>query len=157
MRTLIINDLHGNLPALEAVLNSESYDGVIVLGDLVDYGPFPGEVIDVLRSIEAKIIQGNHDHAVGYGVDCRCGDKTHWVSVWFRENVTNELLSQNDKKYLAKLPLYLENEDSLFVHGSPSDPLCDYLYPWIGYNDLKNKISNKSIENKYALEIVGKE
>jgi len=72
MRTLIISDLHGNLPALEAVLNSESYDGVIVLGDLVDYGPFPGEVIDVLRSIEAKIIRGNHDHAVGYGVDCRC-------------------------------------------------------------------------------------
>jgi len=92
-RLLILSDIHGNMPALEKILESiEKYDDVIVLGDLVDYGLHPGEVIDLLKSIGAKIVRGNHDHAAAYRVDCRCGEATHWLSVWFRENITLELL-----------------------------------------------------------------
>ncbi len=137
MRVLIISDVHGNLEALQSVMESAGdWDEIIVLGDLVDYGPDPGDVIDELRGTGARIIRGNHDHAVAYGVDCKCGVATHWLSVWFRENVTMKLLDRNDKKYLASLPERLEVDLGMLgrgvaFHGSPSSPLYGYLYPWL--------------------------
>jgi predicted phosphodiesterase len=138
---LIISDIHGNLPALKSILENISFDELVVLGDLVDYGPFPGEVIDLLRSHDAVIVRGNHDHAVAYRVDCRSGKATHWVSVWFRENITYKLLSRNDIGYLASLPTYLVRDNKLFIHASPIDPLYDYLYPWIGLEELLKRIN----------------
>jgi predicted phosphodiesterase len=146
MKILIISDIHGNLPALKTILENISFDELIVLGDLVDYGPFPAEVIDLLRSYDAMIVRGNHDHAVAYGVDCRSGKATHWVSVWFRENITYKLLSKNDVKYLANLPIYLVRDNKLFIHASPIDPLYDYFYPWIGLEELLKRISNVASE-----------
>lgn len=73
-RLLVVSDVHGNIYALEAVVEGvRGWDRIIVLGDLVDYGPRPGEVIDYLREHDALIVRGNHDHAVAYGVDCRWG------------------------------------------------------------------------------------
>ncbi|GBF08395.1 conserved hypothetical protein [Aeropyrum pernix] len=137
MRVLVVSDVHGNLPALEAVLEAAGrFDEVLVLGDLVDYGPWPGEVIDVLRGLGARIVRGNHDHAVGYGVDCRCGEETHWLSVWFRENITQKLLGDAEKRFLAELPLELRLDGVLAVHGCPRNPLYCYLYPWMGRESL---------------------
>ena len=139
-RVLLLSDIHGNLHALRAVLETvKEWDEVIVLGDLVDYGPHPGEVIDELRGIDAKVVRGNHDHAVAFGVDCRCGEETHWLSVWFRENVTLNLVSRADRQYLAQLPLKLVVEDGLgaiALHAAPSNPLYEYLYPWLGDGEL---------------------
>ncbi|NOZ30491.1 MAG: metallophosphoesterase family protein [Crenarchaeota archaeon] len=135
-RLLVVSDVHGNIYALKAVVEGvRGWDRIIVLGDLVDYGPRPGEVIDYLREHDALIVRGNHDHAVAYGVDCRCGEATHWLSVWFRENITNKVLSRRDKEFLSMLPLTSELEDSnvrvVLVHASPSNPLYSYLYPWL--------------------------
>ncbi len=135
-RLLVVSDVHGNIYALKAVVEEvRGWDRIIVLGDLVDYGPRPGEVIDYLRGHDALIVRGNHDHAVAYGVDCRCGEETHWLSVWFRENITNNVLSKRDKEFLSKLPLRSEIEESdvkvVLVHASPSNPLYSYLYPWL--------------------------
>jgi protein phosphatase len=144
-RILLLSDIHGNLPALRTVLNVvDKWDEVLVLGDLVDYGPHPGEVIDEIRRIGARVVRGNHDHAVGYGVDCRCSDETHWLSVWFRENVTLKLLGEGDKQYLAQLPLKLRIGDTpeiLAVHAAPSNPLYEYLHPWLGDDELCAKLS----------------
>ncbi len=136
-----MSDVHGNLHALRAVLShAAGWDEILVLGDLVDYGPRPGEVIDELRGLGAKMVRGNHDHAVGYGVDCRCGEATHWLSVWFRENVTLRLLGDGDRRFLASLPLRLPVEAGGLrgeaVHGAPSNPLYEYLHPWLGEGDL---------------------
>ena len=133
---LVISDIHANLPALKAVLETvRSWDEVVVLGDLVDYGPNPGEVIDELRGLEARVVRGNHDHAVAYGVDCKCGSDTHWLSVWFRENVTLKLIGDSDRRFLASLPLKLAlglgSLQATLVHAAPSNPLYDYLYPWL--------------------------
>ncbi|MCE4611545.1 MAG: metallophosphatase family protein [Desulfurococcales archaeon] len=149
-RYLVISDVHGNLPALKAVLEAvRRWDDVIVLGDLVDYGPNPGEVIDELRSIGAKIVRGNHDHAVAYGVDCRCGSDTHWLSVWFRENVTMKLLGGNDLRFLADLPLKLAlNVGSMratLVHAAPSNPLYDYLYPWLDEESICSMLKSRNL------------
>ncbi len=140
-RLLVISDIHGNHDALRSIIdNVERYDEIIVLGDLVDYGPEPGEVIDFLREHGARFVRGNHDDAVGYGRDCRCGESTHWVSVWFRENITNKLLGENDKGFLRSLPERLVFQlDSIIVeavHGSPASPLYGYLYPNIDDQEL---------------------
>ena len=135
MRILVISDVHGNLPALEAVLGAaRGYDEVIVLGDLVDYGPWPGEAIDRVRSLGARVVRGNHDHAVAYGVDCRCGEATHWLSTWFRENITIPSLSKGDREWLAGLPHRLTlpgDPGATAVHAAPANPLYAYLHPWL--------------------------
>ena len=65
MRLLIISDIHGNKEALDAVM-AVPHDDVVCLGDLVDYGPSPGECIDLLIDQKIPVIMGNHDSAVGF-------------------------------------------------------------------------------------------
>ncbi|MEM4003460.1 MAG: metallophosphoesterase family protein, partial [Ignisphaera sp.] len=75
MRIVIVSDVHGNTEALRAVLDSaERWDGVWFLGDFVDYGPEPHIVIDIVRTLKPDVIvMGNHDSAVAFDMDCRCG------------------------------------------------------------------------------------
>ena len=63
MKLLILSDIHGNLDALHAI--RESYDELWVLGDIVNYGPEPGEALEAVRATASIVVQGNHDHAVG--------------------------------------------------------------------------------------------
>jgi predicted phosphodiesterase len=65
MRILILSDIHGNLPSLEYVLKQEkSVDCVISLGDVVNYGPWSNECVDLLDTLDHKIlITGNHEEA----------------------------------------------------------------------------------------------
>ncbi|MEB3779207.1 MAG: metallophosphatase family protein [Desulfurococcales archaeon] len=148
-RILVVSDIHGNIYSLNTVLeHARGWDELVVLGDLVDYGPHPGEVIDILRGYDAKIVRGNHDHAVAFGVDCRCGEETHWLSVWFRENVTLKLLSEDQRKYLASLPLKLNLEiDGLnihMMHAAPSNSLYAYLYPWLDNSQVCKLLKSHS-------------
>ena len=76
MRVAIFSDIHGNLPALEAVLADVARrrpDAMYCLGDLVGYGPFPNEVIERIRSEQIPTITGNYDDGVGHDRDeCGC-------------------------------------------------------------------------------------
>ena len=58
MKLLIVSDIHANLEALQAVL-AESHDELWVLGDLVNYGPNPSEVVDLVRRNASVVVQGN--------------------------------------------------------------------------------------------------
>ncbi len=74
MKILILSDIHGNYEALKSVFDKVGkFDEVLVIGDMVDYGPDPEVVIDFIRSLGAKVVKGNHDEAVASGVDCMCG------------------------------------------------------------------------------------
>lgn len=65
MNYLILADIHANLPALEAVLDRESgWDEVLFLGDAVDAGPHPDEVLARLSELPGEFVMGNHDRAV---------------------------------------------------------------------------------------------
>ena len=65
MRLGVISDVHGNLPALEAVLDDmPSVDAMICLGDIVGYNPFPSECVDLVREECDLALQGNHDREV---------------------------------------------------------------------------------------------
>jgi Calcineurin-like phosphoesterase len=70
MRIVIISDIHGNAESLSTL--PDQYDELWVLGDLVNYGPEPGVVVDFVRSHAAVVVRGNHDDAVGFNRDPRC-------------------------------------------------------------------------------------
>src|SRR5262249_11252997 len=75
MRIGILSDIHGNLPALEAVIADvmvRELDAVYCLGDLVGYGAFPNEVVGRIRNLRMPTIMGNYDDGVGFDRD-DCG------------------------------------------------------------------------------------
>ncbi|SMB88468.1 metallophosphoesterase family protein [Deinococcus hopiensis] len=64
VRLLLLSDIHANYPALEAVLKDAEprhFDAVVHLGDALGYGPFPREVLNTLRDIDATCLLGNHE------------------------------------------------------------------------------------------------
>lgn len=130
MKILILSDVHGNAEALNAL--TESYDELWVLGDLVDYGPEPEEVIQDVRQRAALIVRGNHDHAVGNDVDPQCSPLFRAMAEATRRHAV-KTLSDDDKKFLRDLPLTasVERDDRRFFlcHATPSDPLFAYCAP----------------------------
>jgi len=127
VKIAIFSDIHGNLEALQSV--AEAWDELWVLGDLVNYGPNPAEVVDFVRQNAAVVVRGNHDHAVGASEDPRCSSA-------FREMAramqvyTESVLSDEQKAYLRQLPLSAQMEADgrrfFLCHAAPSDPLFRY-------------------------------
>lgn len=154
MRVLVLSDVHGNYDSLSAILEKEKYDAVWFLGDLTDYGPEPHLVLDTLKDLKPEIwITGNHDYANAFGVDCRCGEKTHDLSVYTRENVTQKLLSKEDIQFLRNLPLKKEIEIDgkkyFFVHACPANPLYGYMFDF-NPDCMKNELG-REITTDYLL------
>lgn len=129
MRILVISDLHANWPALEAVASAEAFDRLFVIGDLVSYGPHPGEVVRFVRERAALVVRGNHDNALAFGVDCRCAPSSKPLAEATRA-IHRELLSPDQIEWLGKLPLTASSEmagRTIFaVHASPRDHLFRY-------------------------------
>jgi protein phosphatase len=123
MKLAIISDIHGNLDALRSL--PESFDELWVLGDLVNYGPQPREVVEDIAARAALVVQGNHDHAVGHDDDSRWSPRYRLLSETSRRH-TAAALGEPMKAYLRDLPLRacIERDGVRFqlVHATPSDP-----------------------------------
>jgi diadenosine tetraphosphatase ApaH/serine/threonine PP2A family protein phosphatase len=118
MRVLVLSDIHGNLPALEAVLLAAgAVDTVWNLGDIVGYGANPNEVIDRIRPLSAITVRGNHDR-VCCGLTSAHGFNpvAAQAATWTRRQLTPENLD-----WLRKLPQgpITDGERALCAHGSP--------------------------------------
>ena len=122
MKLLILSDIHGNLDALDAI--RKSYDELWVLGDIVNYGPEPGEALEAVRATASIVVQGNHDHAVGHCDDSRWSARFREVAEATRR-FTSSQLSGSQKAYLRSLPVkvQVEREGVRFylTHATPSD------------------------------------
>jgi len=131
MKILIGSDIHGNLEALEAVLEEE-YDYFVYLGDACDYGPDPEPVMEILKNETHVFILGNHDNAVAYNVDCNCSEELKELSIATRK-YTRFVLKTGDIEYLKTLyPVSTFTYDNIkfaAFHGTPKNPLYGYLYP----------------------------
>jgi len=128
MKIAIISDIHGNLDALQAF--AESYDELWVLGDQVNFGPQPREVVEIIRDRADIAIQGNHDHAVGFDDDSRWTPKFRAMAEATRRHTSAEL-NDGQKRYLRELPLTVQAERGgtrfQLVHATPSNPHYGYL------------------------------
>ncbi len=124
MRVAVLSDIHANLRALEAVLGSlGSVDAIWQLGDVVGYGPDPNAVIERLREVGARGVRGNHD------VAALGGDEIDYFNPDARRAMawTRESLSPASREWLDALPERLEDGDFTLAHGSPRDPIWEYL------------------------------
>lgn len=130
MKIVIASDLHGNLEALAAL--PREYDQLWILGDLVNYGPNPAEVVEFVRSHASHVVRGNHDHFLGCGEDPRCTGRYQEVAA-AAGRFTQSKLSVKDKEYLRDLPLQLGLQVGhtrfWLCHAAPSDPLYAYCPP----------------------------
>lgn len=122
MRIAILSDIHANREALEAVLESVrrlAPDRLVLLGDLVGYGPDPGFAVDAARELVeggALCIRGNHDEAAVHG-PAGMTPNAYAAALW-----TAGQLSHEQRAFLADLPLSVESEGVLFVHASARTP-----------------------------------
>ncbi len=118
MKILIISDLHSNICALEAIWKQEhDSDAVYCAGDLVDYGPYPKEVLNWVQSHDVHCVQGNHDRWLvncyrdGNTLECMPLDERTWAY----HNVS--LLDERDIKYLEQLPATITFESDGVKYG----------------------------------------
>ena len=121
MRTLLLSDLHANLEALDAVLDAAgSWDRLLVLGDLVGYGPDPNLVVDRIRALGPQmVIRGNHDKvASGLESSQDFNETARRAAEW-----TQRTLSAANRTYLAELPEgpSVIEPQLLICHGTPFD------------------------------------
>lgn len=130
MRIVIISDIHAN-PAALSVL-PQDFDQLWVLGDLVNYGPQPAEVVEFVRSRATHVVCGNHDCSIGFGEDPRCTLRFRQMAEATRK-FTDSVLSVDDKRYLRSLPIQAEvrvhGTHFWLCHAIPSDPLYGYCPP----------------------------
>jgi diadenosine tetraphosphatase ApaH/serine/threonine PP2A family protein phosphatase len=123
MRYLILSDIHANIDALDSVLASapaESWDRVIVLGDLVGYGAEPNAVIDRILGLDPlMVIRGNHDKAA-CGIDD--GSSFNMVARMAAQWTMGVLTTEN-REYLRALPMGPAIIDAgvEICHGAPFD------------------------------------
>ncbi len=124
MRILVVSDVHANLRALDAVIDAAgSVDALWHLGDVVGYGPDPDAVVGRLRALGAVGVCGNHDAAAlggreieQFNVDARRA--MEW---------TKGTISSQTQEWLAAQPLRREDGPYSLVHGSPRDPIWEYI------------------------------
>ena len=122
----ILSDIHSNRPALEAVLDEVRKLGVgriMVLGDVVGYGPFPSDCLRLLAGAEL-LLQGNHEAGVHGELDEEWFNDVAWAGIeWTRVN-----LSARERESLMTWPKSARIDGIQFTHGSlnPDDPF-DYL------------------------------
>lgn len=128
MRVAVISDVHGNEPALRAVLadvDRESPDAVWCLGDLVGYGPHPNECCAVVAERADVCLVGNHD-LVALGttdVDVRdFNPDAAAAAVW-----TGDVLSPQSRAFLESLSPAAEADGVALYHASPRDHVWEYV------------------------------
>jgi diadenosine tetraphosphatase ApaH/serine/threonine PP2A family protein phosphatase len=126
MRIAVLSDIHANLHALEATLSAtadEGADAVWCLGDTVGYGPRPNECCSLVRDRAELCLAGNHDLAVAgaLSVDEFNGDAGAAVR-W-----TQSVLDPEARAFLGSLAPTGERPGVELFHGSPLDPVWDYV------------------------------
>ncbi len=124
MRIAVLSDIHANLVALDAVLaHLGSADAIWQLGDVVGYGPEPDGVVERLGEVGAGGVRGNHD-AAALG-----GSEIEWFNPDARAAIewTRSVIAGSTRAWLESLPELSTEGDYTLAHGSPREPLWEYI------------------------------
>ncbi len=125
MKIGIISDIHSNSEAIDSVLkNIKKVDEFICLGDIVGYGADPNYCIEKIKDLNCRCIGGNHDFAVTGKVNINYFNYTARTAILW----TSLQLKKDNLNFLLNLKKKLELRDDVFaVHGSPQNPLLEYI------------------------------
>lgn len=147
MRYAVLSDVHGNLEALEAVLaavHRDRPDTVVCLGDTVGYGPDPNACASRIQELGGPVLAGNHDRAALGALDVSAFTPMARAAIEW----TIGVVSEETRRWLESLPDRLETPHFLAVHGSPRDPIEEYIL------DLPTSLAIFS-EHAFSLCLVG--
>jgi diadenosine tetraphosphatase ApaH/serine/threonine PP2A family protein phosphatase len=122
MLIALLADIHSNKQAFEACLahaETQNIDRFVFLGDYVGYGGDPAWTVETIMNMVAKgavAVQGNHDCTIGQSFTQLNGE-AQLVVEWTRGE-----LGVAERRFLAELPLTINDEDRLYVHADASAP-----------------------------------
>lgn len=122
----IISDVHGNYPALEAVLNAlarENCDIIYCLGDVCGYYCMINECIDALRLTNICTIKGNHESYLVEGKNCPRSKSASQCIQYQRQIIVEE-----NYQWLYSLPKEIKTDTMWAVHGGWSNYLDEYIF-----------------------------
>ncbi|HNP69914.1 MAG TPA: metallophosphoesterase family protein [Kouleothrix sp.] len=125
MRVLIVSDIHSNFIALETVLAvAGSFDQLWNLGDTIGYGPRPNECVQAMRDHADVMLSGNHDLACLGKLDLTdFNPDARTANIWNGHQLTDE-----NRALLDELSPRIDlSERFLLAHGSPREPVWEYL------------------------------
>ncbi len=136
----IISDIHGNLEALEAVLEdikSRGISEIFCLGDVVGYGPNPCECIDRIMACDVCLL-GNHDQGALFDPEGFNAGAERAI-FWTRKKLESENSKESEARweFLGELPRIRREPNFMYVHGSARNPLNEYVFPEDIYNQRK--------------------
>ena len=146
MKRALISDIHGNLEALQTVLEdakSMQVDEIYCLGDVIGYGPNPCECLETVMKHAKVTILGNHDQAALFDPD-GFNPMALQAIYWTRDRLDNgpgtpaQVNARWD--FLGELPRFSDDGDFRFVHGSPRDPTNEYVFPEYVFDQRKMEI-----------------
>ncbi len=121
----VLYDIHGNLPALEAVLDDAGQAGVeryILGGDYGLFGPWPADTVARLRTLDASWIRGNGERWTARPADAPDDDVVQGAIAACREELGAETVDE-----LAALPESLVDGSARYCHGSPVSDVRSFL------------------------------
>lgn len=152
--TALISDLHGNIPAIEVCLADARARGVqryVCLGDVVGYGAKPRQALDIVMQLcipgarereehgggsleDGLCLLGNHEQALMYHAE-DFNPKARQAIDWTRDELGADPERSDDYwDFLGELEGSRRDEVAMFAHGSPRDPVSEYMLP----RDSKN-------------------
>lgn len=146
----IISDIHGNIPALNAVLDDikkKKITKIICLGDLVGKGPNPAEAVDIIKKECSTVLIGNWDKIVSKEND---NENDFEMAKWARKRLGKERL-----KYIKNLPFsldfYISGKLVRLFHASPQS-----VFNRVHYDSPSEKILSLFDNTEYTDNIYGK-
>lgn len=143
----IISDIHSNAEALRTVLADIDRRGIktiYCLGDIIGYGPDPGECIDLVAARSSLTLCGNHDHGVFYE-PTNFNPVAEKACYWTRsvlEDEKDDARRNSRWRFLGALQPRIEEAGILYVHGSPRKPINEYLFPDDVYSNPQRLMAN---------------
>jgi predicted phosphodiesterase len=147
VRYAVFSDVHGNLEALEVVLadaSRQSPDVYLCLGDTVGYGPDPDACVRRVRALSGPAVAGNHDRAAARILDINSFSPLARAAIQW----TARAIEGETRRWLTDLPERVETCAFLAVHGSPRNPIEEYIL------DLPTSLA-VFVEHRFAVCLVG--
>lgn len=114
IKIAVLSDVHGNLPALETVLQDIEQRGIhqkFCLGDLVDFAPWGNEVIEKIKTLNIPCLMGNHDERIAFDVPViplskHCEEET--AARFSAIDHSKKNITKENKIFLSELPFHLK-------------------------------------------------